>query len=259
MSTIDNPSTCSICYTESIDNKVNTTCSYQHSFCFSCILHYIQTNNGFDNGCPNCRGGDKFILINNNNNTSSTNTSSTNNEEFYTIKYFYKSIPILKKISNKDMIGNSCIISYEILLLYIANKSQIEITNVLLNNNYILDDIIKFIKFNKKNINNTESNFRDIVNNIANEFPIIEVLYPQYPHQYPQYPQYTQYFQNPPREHRNTTNPVTIATTNASTNPVTNASTNPVTTNASINHSANPPTNATDIINALRIARSMFD
>ena len=43
------------------------TCSSQHPFCFKCLLQSVEANTELKS-CPNCRGGDKFIMLTNDNN-----------------------------------------------------------------------------------------------------------------------------------------------------------------------------------------------
>ena len=138
-------SECSICKCEIID-KVSITCSATHSFCFKCVLDYIKQNNGLK-GCPLCRGGDRFILIQQNQNHVGDDKSFTHN--FFSLKYFVASLPILQKIMDKDNLSNSCIISDDVILTYISNQKQIEMTRELLKV-YKLDQIFSFIKWTKK-------------------------------------------------------------------------------------------------------------
>lgn len=129
---------CSVCYNPIID-KVLMTCTSQHQFCFKCLLKNVEANLELKS-CPNCRGGDKFIML--------TNETESEDTGFYSLKYFKKSLPILKKILG-DSVINSCLISEIILVYYVKNKKQLDIAHKLIIDNN-MDDIIPFIKWNKK-------------------------------------------------------------------------------------------------------------
>ncbi len=131
---------CSLCNEQMID-KVSMTCTAQHSFCFKCILKNIEVNSTLKT-CPNCRGGDKFIVFPN---ISPNNLGGSN--DFYSLVYFTKSLPIIQKILNYQ--GNSCLISENILLFYIKNKKQIDIAHKLIPD-YKIDDLILLIKWDKQ-------------------------------------------------------------------------------------------------------------
>lgn len=134
-------SICSICHSEIVD-KVYMTCSAKHPFCFKCLLQSVEATNELKN-CPNCRGGDKFIMI------ESDTSESTN--DFYTLNYFKKSIPILQKILNDNNVTpNSCLISEYLLISYTKNKKQLEIVHKLLSQDYKIADLIPLIRWYEK-------------------------------------------------------------------------------------------------------------
>jgi len=134
---------CSICYNQIVD-KVYMTCSSQHPFCFKCILQNIETNSELKN-CPNCRGGDKFIMINN-----TSNSGNSTSEGFYSLDYFKKSLPIIQKILGNSITINTCLISEIILIFYIKNKNQIDVAHKLMSLGETLESIINIIKWNDR-------------------------------------------------------------------------------------------------------------
>lgn len=151
---------CSLCSEEMID-KVFMTCSTQHSFCFKCLLKSVEVNSELKS-CPNCRGGDKFIML--------TNNINTEINDFYSLNYFKKSLPILQKILNNGVTINTCLISEILLVSYIKNKKQIEVCHKLLELDYKLDDLISLIKWNGKR--NLEEIGMEFLGNLATDlFP----------------------------------------------------------------------------------------
>ncbi len=131
---------CSICYNQIVD-KVTMTCSGQHTFCFKCIIEYVDANSELGN-CPNCRGGQSYIMLGNE--ASSTNT------DFYSLYYFKKCIPILQKILQDST--NSCLISETMLITYLKNKKQLDIAHKLLSSGETIDTVVTVIKWNEKNV-----------------------------------------------------------------------------------------------------------
>lgn len=122
---------CSICQ-ENVVEPVRLTCRASHSFCFGCILDYIENNKELKN-CPSCRGGGKYILLPDKDSSEENSQGSTSNEvTFKSLKNFHNSLPILQKIKNIE--SNSCLISDDILYLYISNKDQIELINEIIKN-----------------------------------------------------------------------------------------------------------------------------
>lgn len=135
---------CSICFGPIVD-KVSMTCSSQHSFCFKCLLRAIEVTSEL-NSCPNCRGGDKYIMI--------TNGTGPTGSGFYSLEYFKKSLPFLQKILGDSVIANTCLISEIILICYIKNQKQLNLAHKLLSNGIddpiSIDDIVPFIKWDEK-------------------------------------------------------------------------------------------------------------
>ncbi len=153
---------CSICFSQSVD-KVSMTCSSQHSFCFKCLLQNIEANNKLKS-CPNCRGGDKFIMLTPNPTTSGTPiTSGTNG--FYSLNYFKKSLPIMQKILKDNITINTCLISEIILICYIKNKKQLEIAHKLLSLEESIDSIVSIIRWDERK--NLEDIGVEIFNGLA--------------------------------------------------------------------------------------------
>ena len=85
---------CSICQNEVFD-KVMMTCKSAHAFCFKCILQYVEKNMALKS-CPNCRGGNKYILIP----TDNEEPVLQQEYEFYSLNSFQESLPILQKVKN---------------------------------------------------------------------------------------------------------------------------------------------------------------
>jgi hypothetical protein len=108
-------SECSICH-EEVSDRVMMTCKAAHSFCFKCILIYVEKNMALKS-CPNCRGGNKFIMIPTDNEETETETSIF---DFYSLRSFKESLSILQKIKKLDS-DNSCLVPESVLLLYIRN------------------------------------------------------------------------------------------------------------------------------------------
>jgi hypothetical protein len=133
---------CAICQGNIID-KVQMTCGAAHSYCFKCILKNIEVTKELQ-PCALCRGGDKVIFMLPDN-QDPLNISSEN--DFYSIKYFTKSRPILNKIIGESE-TSSCLLSEKILLTYLKNRKQIEITAKLIECGYKLEDIYAIIKWN---------------------------------------------------------------------------------------------------------------
>jgi hypothetical protein len=133
---------CSICYSKIVD-KVFMTCISQHPFCFKCLLRTVETNSELK-GCPLCRGGDKYIMLTNDN----IDTQIIPVDDFYSLTYFKKSLPILQKYLGDDVTVNTCLISEIMLLCYIKNIKQLDITHKLMTLNYKIDDIIPLIRWN---------------------------------------------------------------------------------------------------------------
>jgi hypothetical protein len=131
---------CSICYNPIID-KVFMTCSSQHPFCFKCLLQNVEANSELKS-CPNCRGGDKFIML--------TNETIPSGTGFYSLDYFKKSLPILQKILGDSVTANTCLISELILVCYVKNKKQLNIAHKLISSGDSIDDIVPFIKWDEK-------------------------------------------------------------------------------------------------------------
>jgi len=149
---------CSICYNPIVD-KVSMTCSSQHTFCFKCLLKSIETNHELKS-CPNCRGGDKFIMI-------TGDLGSTEVNDFHTLVYFKKSLPLLQKILNDSVNVNTCLISELLLVCYVRNKKQLDIAHRLLGLDYKIEDIVPLIKWDSKN--NFEDMGLDFLTNLATE------------------------------------------------------------------------------------------
>ena len=136
---------CSICFNPIVD-KVLMTCSTQHAFCFKCLLGIIEANSELK-GCPNCRGGDKFIML----------TTEANSSGFYSLDYFRKSLPILQKILGDNVIANTCLVSELILVCYVKNKKQLNIAHKLISSDdtgrglkEVIEDIVPYIKWDEK-------------------------------------------------------------------------------------------------------------
>lgn len=153
---------CTLCNLEMVD-KVYTTCSAKHAFCFSCILKNIEITNEIK-PCPLCRGGEKYIMIEN-----VPNTIQRDSDNFYSLDYFRKSIPILQKIlSDNNVSPNSCLLSEQLLVTYVKNRKQLEIAHKLLvQDNYKIPDIIPLIKWYEKR--GFDEIGAEIFTNIANE------------------------------------------------------------------------------------------
>ena len=129
---------CTICQ-DRVKDEIKMTCEASHSFCFKCILQDVETH-GLLKPCPNCRNGLKFILMLNKLKNDVVNNVS---DPFYSTKYFEECLPILNKIV-KDNGQKSCLISEEILLLYIKNKKQLKIAKQF--NIEEVFDTIKWVK-----------------------------------------------------------------------------------------------------------------
>lgn len=147
---------CSICYNQ-IQDKVSMTCGSQHAFCFKCILQYIEANQELKN-CPNCRGGEKFIMI------SSEPSSGTNND-FYSLDYFKKSMPVLQKVLQDSTVSNTCLIAEVLLVSYVKNKKQLDIAHKLINIGESVDTLVPLIKWDS-----IESSFGSIPAELGNIF-----------------------------------------------------------------------------------------
>jgi len=128
---------CSICQLPIVE-KISLTCPAAHSFCFKCILDYIEKHQELKS-CPNCRNGLKFITLGH----VDDEETDPETDPYYTIKYFKECLPILYKIKKQE----SYLISEYMLLLYLANKKQLE----LMKNKPENFDLIKWItpKFKK--------------------------------------------------------------------------------------------------------------
>jgi len=140
---------CSICYNQIID-KVYMTCNSQHPFCFRCLLESVEVSSELKY-CPNCRGGDKFILLSNN--------STSTGVGFYSLDYFKKSLPILQKMLG--IITNTCLVSEAILVFYVKNKKQLDIAHELIALDYSIDDVSSLIKWND------QRNLANIINGLG--------------------------------------------------------------------------------------------
>jgi len=131
---------CSICKEDLID-EVFMTCGSKHSFCFSCLLKYVESSRKLSN-CPYCRGGDKFIII--------PDIKSNESNEFYSLYNFKKNINIMQKVLSVN-ITNTCLVSENLLLFYIKNKKQLIMFNFLILNEFLENDIYPFIKWKTTN------------------------------------------------------------------------------------------------------------
>ena len=76
---------------------------------------------------------------NNGNNGNNSNNNIT--DKFYTIKYFEECLPILNKII-KAPDNKSCLISEEILKLYVKNKKQLKFAK-----QFDIDEVFDIIKW----------------------------------------------------------------------------------------------------------------
>ncbi len=132
---------CSVCFNQIVD-KIFMTCSSQHSFCFKCILQNIEANSELKS-CPNCRGGDKFIML-----TNDLNTTGANG--FYSLEYFKKSLPIMQKILGDSITINTCLVSENILVCYVKNKKQLDIAHKLVSLGESIDAIVAILKWDEK-------------------------------------------------------------------------------------------------------------
>ena len=180
---------CSICQSTIVD-KVLMTCKYTHAFCFKCILKYVEQN-GELKSCPNCRGGDKFIMVqsfdqsdNVGDQLDHVGDQSNQEDEFYTINFFRKSIPFLEKII-KTNFQNSCLISESSLLAFIRNKDQLKLVNVIISNSneYSIENLSKLIKWsfydrlsNRTNRPQTRPPYSDLDNSSSVETDLSNVL-----------------------------------------------------------------------------------
>lgn len=163
---------CTICHNE-IYHRTMMTCKATHSFCFKCILEYVEKNTELKS-CPNCRGGNKFIIIpiesNEESNvevTTSDISVTTNNKkispkfDFYSLDTFKGSLPILQKIKKLDS-DNSCLVSESTLLLYINNKEPLCLASRILKSkefNYEIEDLVKIFKWKTKGPGNGSIGF----------------------------------------------------------------------------------------------------
>lgn len=156
---------CSICFNQ-IHDKVSMTCASQHMFCFKCIVQYIEANSELKN-CPNCRGGDKFIMI-------TSDLVHTNTNDFYSLDHFKKSIPLLQKILQDSVVSNTCLISEMLLVCYVKNKKQLEIAHKLLNIGEQMDTVVNVIKWDSydhvpDSVGNIFNILRPEINRIARD------------------------------------------------------------------------------------------
>ena len=132
---------CSICFNPIVD-KVSMTCSSQHPFCFKCLLQNVEANAELKS-CPNCRGGDKFIMLTN-------DTTLHSNDSFYSLQYFKKSLPIIQKILGDIVTANTCLISETILVFYVKNKKQIDAVHKLMSVGESLDTVVSVIRWDER-------------------------------------------------------------------------------------------------------------
>jgi hypothetical protein len=132
---------CSICFNQIVD-KVSMTCSGQHPFCFKCLLQNVEANSELKS-CPNCRGGDKFIMLTYNSNASGING-------FYSLDYFKKSLPIIQKILGDSVTVNTCLISEIILIFYVKNKKQLDAAHKLMSQGESIDSVVSILKWDEK-------------------------------------------------------------------------------------------------------------
>jgi hypothetical protein len=159
-------STCSICLSDIID-KVYLTCSAKHPFCFRCLIQSIEVTNELKN-CPLCKGGDKFIMVD--------MSKLEDNNNFYSLSYFKKSIPFLKKILNDNIGSNSCLVSEQVLITYVNNKKQLSVAHKLLDSSYEINEIISLIRWDEKGVytdkfsNHVNTFATDLMDGIASSF-----------------------------------------------------------------------------------------
>jgi hypothetical protein len=132
---------CFKCFNQIVD-KVNMTCSEQHSFCFKCLLDLIEADSEQLKVCPRCRGGDKYIILGND--LVSTGTG------FYSLNYFKKTLPILQKFFGDNVNTDTCLIPEIVLVYYVINKKQIEVAHQLISLNYSIDDAFSLINWDEK-------------------------------------------------------------------------------------------------------------
>ena len=142
MDIIDKTKCCSICQKNAYE-PVYMSCSSFHTYCFSCITKWYKTKE-YNTTCPVCRGGDDCIIL--------SNIKPEYSTDYYSLYTFLYLQPYLCKILNITENNNTCIIPSRLIILYMKNKSSIEILHGYLSNKNItstmnIKDIIKCIKW----------------------------------------------------------------------------------------------------------------
>lgn len=178
--------TCPICHSE-ITDEIYSCCEYLHPYCFKCIIDYVKVNNKLtpcvlcrDSRCeylciPENRKIIKHQTQSQNQNQNQNGNQDISDEEYFSLKYFLKSLKLVRKIINCKYTYSSLITESEIKS-FIKNKENIILFNKIIDNNLgTFDSIYSSIKWEKNdsNINmrtiSLEGNeIFDIFNNMSN-------------------------------------------------------------------------------------------
>ena len=128
---------CPICH-EDFKDEIYACCDYLHAYCFKCILNYVKTNNKLT-PCVLCRDSCcLYIHVPENRQiikkTESSSTSSTETEDIETLKYFLKSLHLIRKINGTKYKYSSLITENE-LKCFIKNKDNITLYHKIIESN----------------------------------------------------------------------------------------------------------------------------